>query len=124
MFANKYQFEPPAAYRWLARHNTIGDRPSTQLSPWYRLPDAETFSASERWPKGEERNLVVFARRQDNDDLACFSVAKEVVIGIVVVHGWTASGCDVVAEYRTVWEWLKAVIDDIAEVAEASDKDQ
>jgi hypothetical protein len=124
MFANKYQFEPPSAYQWIVRHHTIGDRPSTQLSPWYRLPDAEIFSASQRWPKGDGRNLVVFARRQDNDDLACFSVTEDVVTGIVVIHGWTGSGYDVLAEYATVWDWLKAVIDDAAEIAEASDEDQ
>jgi hypothetical protein len=124
VFADRYRFEPPLAYQWIVRRNMIGEQPSTQLSPWYRLPDAEVFSASERWSKGDERNLFVFARRQDNDDLACFLVAEGVVAGVVVIHGWTGSGYDVVAEYATVWDWLKAVIDDVAEVAEAGDGDR
>jgi hypothetical protein len=65
---------------------------------------------------------VAFARRQDGDDIACFEVGPQGVNSVVIIHGWTDAGYDIVAKYRTFWEWLKSVIDDIAEWA-AGDQD-
>jgi hypothetical protein len=118
MFANKYNLKPPRAYSWLLDHGLIGCAPSTQLEPWYHLPEDQVFLVNERWPKGAGPTLVAFARRQDTDDFACFSLDKEDVVGVAVIHGWTKDGYEMVAEYSTMWDWMKSAIDDIAELVD------
>jgi hypothetical protein len=63
--------------------------------------------------------LYVFARRQDCDDLACFATPKGGgQPSVVVVHGWTPEGYEVMATYGSIWEWLRSVISDLEEWAE------
>ncbi len=58
----------------------------------------------------------VFAKRQDTDDLACVSFdEKQAVNGVVQIHGWTASGFEIVQEFPDFWSWLQHVIQDISE---------
>ena len=38
--------------------------------------------------------------------------------GVVVVHGWTPEGYEVVATYGSISEWLRSVISDLEEWAE------
>jgi hypothetical protein len=100
----------------------VGFVPFSALQPWFYVDAAATFDAVEKWPNAPSRgHLAVFARRQDNDDLACFELSEGVVTGVVVIHGWTGNGYSIVARYSTFWEWLRAVVVDIREWCESGD---
>jgi hypothetical protein len=109
-------FEPPRGYTWAQERGIIGQQPTSALEPWFYLAPADIFDPDEKWSKQRTRyRLVAFARRYDQDAIACFAIADRTVQRIVVIQGWTSDGYDVVAEYATYWEWLKSVIDDIAD---------
>ncbi len=112
-----FPFSAPEGYRWILERGLAGFDESSALQPWYFLPRDDVFSVSQRWPNvrhhGEE--LIAFARRQDCDDIACFKYECGSPIGVTVVHGWTSEGFEVVADYASIWDWLKSVVDDIAE---------
>lgn len=108
----------PVGYQWLIDRGLVGFEPFTQLQPWHYLPREQCFWATERWPNVSTKRLFVFARRQDNDDLACFSFDEQKnVDGVVLIQGWTASGFDVVQEFSDFWLWVQQVIHDISEWA-------
>ena len=109
---------PPIGYQWLIDKGLVGFDAFTQLQPWYYIKQEEFFWANERWKDVTNERLLVFARRQDCDDFACFIVGKNNAIeGVALIHGWTEAGFDVVQQFSDFWEWLKQVIQDISEVA-------
>lgn len=110
-------FPPPPALTFLLARGLLGPAESSPLRPWYHL-GAEAFWLDERWPAAGSDRLSAFARRKDTDDIACFKVEGGEVVAVVVAHGWTSRGYDVVASYETVWDWLKSVIDDLAELVD------
>lgn len=111
----QFPFAVPSGYRWLVDRSLAGFGPNSALQPWYLLPRDQAFSVTDRWPKpGDSGPVFAFARRQDSDDLACFVAAEEGrAPEVVVVHGWTPDGYEVVARYVTIWQWLKSVVGDI-----------
>jgi hypothetical protein len=119
----QFPFPLPSGYRWLVRRGLVGFEPHSPLQPWYFLPKGEAFSATERWPNASKYEaLFAFARRQDCDDLACFSPSDgEAQTSVIVVHGWTPEGYEVIATHASIWDWLRSVVRDIEEWAELSD---
>lgn len=111
----------PIGYTWLVERNLASFEAFGPLQPWFLLSDELAFDATERWPSvAPEHRMIVFARRQDNDDLACFMTRQRQVVGVALAHGWTATGFQVLKTHPSIWEWLKDVIDDIAEWAEVT----
>jgi len=109
----------PAGYQWLIDRGLVGFEPFTQLQPWHYLPSDQRFWATEQWPGASAKPLYVFARRQDNDDLACVAFDENSIPdGVVHIEGWTASGFDVVEEFPDFWSWVQQVILDISEWVE------
>ena len=107
---------PPDGYQWLLDRGLVGFGPFTQLQPWHYIPNDQCFWATDKWKNISTKRLLAFARRQDCDDLACFVVGDGGLIeGISLIHGWTQAGFDVAQEFPGFWEWLKHVIEDIAE---------
>jgi len=119
-----FPFATPRAYQWLIDRGLAGFEPFSALQPWYLLTGDQAFSVSERWPRSDtgDEVIVAFARRQDCDDLACFECGPSDEPRVLVVHGWTPDGYEVVARYETLWAWLKSVVNDIAEWVALSDK--
>lgn len=64
----------------------------------------------QRYPN---RDLVPFAKRIDNDDVACWESKKGKKI--VIIHDFASSGWENVTEYDTFWDWLREVIEDMIE---------
>ena len=112
----------PSGYHWLLTQALVGYEPFTQLQPWHYLPAEQSFWATDRWPGVTEKRLLAFAKRQDCDDLACFVVGTNgAVQGVALIHGWTANGFEICAEYPDFWAWLKHVVEDIADWVAAGD---
>lgn len=104
------------AYKWVLDKGIAGHAPFTQLQPWYFLPDDEIFDVTQKWPSGrDEIPLIAFARRQDCDDIACLELSHGNSQKVVLIEGWAAGAYSVISEYPTFWEWLKSVMDDVAD---------
>ena len=65
---------------------------------------------TERYPN---RKLIPFARRDDNDDIACFEVGKGEKVQII--HDFASEGYEQRNEYNDFWDWLKDAIDEMIE---------
>ena len=59
------------------------------------------------------RILVPFARRLDNDDIACWDM--ESPGKIFIVHDFASEGWEQKKVYESFWEWFKTIIDDMIE---------
>ncbi len=55
-----------------------------------------------------DRVLVPFARRSDNDDIACLGTESEKVF---IIHDFASAGHEERETYQDIWTWLKHVID-------------
>ena len=117
MLPEKTEFNYPREYNWLVERGVAGFAPFTQLQPWYFTPMDQSFWTSEYWHGGSHnQDYFVFARRQDNDELACFSFDESGnLIGVYIVQGWTEDGFEILREFASFWEWFKFVIDDISD---------
>lgn len=85
----------------------------TDLEPWL-IFDGDALrrrnqGLRERFP---ERSLVPFARRQDNDDIACWDVAQASGV-VVIVHDFASPGWERRAEYTGFNEWFRQAIEDM-----------
>jgi len=114
---NEIVFNFPVEYNWLVERGIVGFAPFTQLQPWYFTPKDQSFWVTSRWQNNACRDdLFVFARRQDNDELACLAFNKEGNLSrILVIQGWVGDGFEILKEFPSFWEWFKYVIDDIAD---------
>lgn len=111
-----FDFTLPPGYLWIFHQGWVGFNPFSGLQPWHYLDETASFSLKRKWPNGPSSlELVAFAKRQDCDDLACFEVKDDTVDAILVVNGWVSESYELVARYSSFWEWLKSVINDIAE---------
>lgn len=60
----------------------------------------------ERYPN---RNLIPFARRGDNDDIACFEIGQGEKV--YIIHDFASSGYEQREIFNCVWDWFKYAID-------------
>ncbi len=79
---------------------------------WYFLTNEQVLTRIDglmkRYPN---RKLVPFARRDDNDDIACFEVGKEPKVQII--HDFASEGYEQKCEYDDFWDWMKVAIDEL-----------
>lgn len=80
--------------------------------PWWILTSDPLIARAEgvrqRYP---DRTLVPFARRQDNDDVACFEVDGEHG-PVVVIHDFATPGWEQRASYPSTYAWFRQAVDD------------
>lgn len=74
---------------------------------------ARNHGLRERYP---QRHLVPFARRQDNDDLACWEIAPDGT-RVVIVHDFAASGWERRTEFEGFNDWLRQAVEDLINFA-------
>jgi hypothetical protein len=112
-----FGFRVPRGYQWLVERKILTSL-NSPLDPWYLLDQSQKSTASAQTIDGAQHRLVSFARRSDSDDIACFMVTPQnEVDGVALIQGWVPGiGDQIVATYDSFWEWMKSVIDDIAEV--------
>lgn len=101
-------FEYPAGIK------KVVDLGITDLDVWFIMdaPFAERYCASlgERYP---ERCLIPFAKRCDNDDVACFEPGKPG--RVEVIHDFADPGWEQRSEYPEFWDWFKSAVDELVE---------
>ncbi len=97
---------------WAKIHNRI-------LKPWYVVEKPNRFNATDTWKQAKyPYPLMVFARREDNDDIACLEIKEETITAIVLIHGWMSEGFIVMGQYPTVEGWLEVVRHDAGDVSQ------
>ena len=57
------------------------------------------------------RVLIPFARRDDNDDIACFELNKGDEVQII--HDFASSGYEQRKVYSTFWDWFREAIEEM-----------
>ncbi|KIA70945.1 hypothetical protein ANMWB30_42680 [Arthrobacter sp. MWB30] len=84
-----------------------------ELEPWWVLTGDHLRALQEgmrkRYPT---RHLVLFAKRQDNDDCVCFDMDTGKVS---LVHDWASPGWEAKGEFQNFNKWLHAAVDDLIE---------
>lgn len=106
--------ELPDGFRYPKEHLRLFDQRLTNLYPWVLLYGDElrtTFSGlKRRYPK---RVLIPIAARVDCDDVACWEIDRPG--NVVVIHDFASAGFEQKREFESIWDWLKYVIDEMAE---------
>jgi hypothetical protein len=86
-----------------------------QLEPWRLLEGEQLWERNrglkERYPS---RILVPFARRQDNDDVACWEPKAGDGI-VVVVHDFASPGWESHGQFESFYDWLRQAVEDLIE---------
>jgi len=83
----------------------------TNLTPWW-IPTGEMLQDRYSGLRGRfsERDLVPFAERQDNDDVACWDAQSGKV---VVVHDFGDPRAPDRATFEDFFGWLRRAIEDL-----------
>lgn len=98
---------PPAFER-------LVERQLTRIEPWW-IFDASIArdrmkGLAERYPG---THLLPFAKREDNDDVACFEL--ESPVKVVIVHDFASDGWKRREVLDDLYAWLRRAIDDMIE---------
>lgn len=62
----------------------------------------------QRYPK---RMLIPFARREDNDDIACFEIGGG--SKVFIIHDYASEGWEHRKEFSDFWDWFECVVKDL-----------
>ncbi len=84
------------------------------LDLWY-IMDKEQMMYRYEGLKGRYPNrvLIPFAKRDDNDDIACFEQNKGEEVKII--HDFASSGYEQRKCYKTFWDWFRDAIEEMIE---------
>lgn len=115
---------PPEVQRldWRFPHGyyRIFDLGVTNIPPWHFV-EKDEFSGiygtlRELYP---DHLLLPFARRVDNDDVACLVVNSDEYPGgnIVIVHMFASPDYAIDAVYDTFWDWFRTAVDEMIEAS-------
>ena len=66
-----------------------------------------------------DRKLVPFAKRTDNDDVACFEVGT--MPHVQIIHDFADPGWEQRGEFADVWAWFSSAVGDL--IAYARDEE-
>jgi hypothetical protein len=103
--------ELPQGFRYSYQFLRLVELGIVNLEPWYML-DGDRLrkryqGLQERY---SPRQLVPFAARGDNDDLACWDGAEE---RVHLVHDYASRGWEERKTYGDVYGWLRDAIEDL-----------
>ena len=109
--------ELPDGFTYPAAFERVVDLGLTNLEPWHITLDVEFLRARvkgfrERYPY---REIVPFAHRQDNDDVACWQVDRPGEV--LIIHDFASPGYELNEEFPSFEAWFKSAIDAMFEWA-------
>lgn len=106
------QADLPSGFAYPEDFHTLLAHGMTELVPWYPLEDdllyAVFFGINERYP--HYRGLVPFARRQDNDDVACLHAGTPGEV--LIIHDYASAGWELVARIPGMAGWARRLVED------------
>ena len=81
------------------------------LDLWYVMNKEQLIyryeGLKERYP---QRVLIPFARRDDNDNIACFELNK---YEVQIIHDFASPGYEQVTQYADFWDWFRNAIEEM-----------
>ncbi len=83
------------------------------LTPWHVMPRELAAKRLKGLRQRYSRKYVPFARRQDNDDLACIDPARPEEI--VVIHDFASEGTETRQRFESFWDWFRTAIEEMIE---------
>ena len=103
----------PAGFTYPPEFIRVVELGLTNLEPWSILSGDllrdRHIGLERRYPL---RTLVPFARRQDNDDVACWDLNRGT---LVLVHDFAAPGSEHRGDFPDFYAWLRRAIEDLIE---------
>ena len=100
----------PIEYRWLLAHKFAF------LTPWYELDEKQVISFRNEYQKETNKDILPFATRQDNDDIAGFEVIDgEATRTVLTVHlPWSkkleGDGYPSTVAIDNIFDWIAQVM--------------
>ncbi|MBC7532849.1 MAG: hypothetical protein H7318_14850 [Oligoflexus sp.] len=105
----------PDWFEYPNEHLRVIDLKMTNLDPWFFLEgdqlEERKKSMADRYPRAE---IIPFARRGDNDDVACWEKSGG-NLKVYVVHDFSSNGWDKRQEFEDYWSWYRGAIQDMIE---------
>jgi hypothetical protein len=102
----------PDGFEYPADFLRLVEQGITDLTPWHVLSGERLrlrrIGLLERYPG---RDLVPFARRQDNDDLACWEGTD--AGRVRTIHDFASPGWEERRGHTAFWDWFRAAIEDM-----------
>lgn len=106
--------ELPQGFNYPRQFNHVVELGLTELQPWYVLEGKPLRDAmaglAQRYP---DRKLIPFARRQDNDDVACWQAGSNEEV--FIIHDFASSGWEQHGRFPSFYDWLRRAIEDLIE---------
>ena len=101
-----YGFDYPKDFLWVVEQKL------NNLCPWVIIFDDELkdkdLGLKSRY---KSRILVPFARRVDNDDVACFETNN--TTDALIVHDYAKEGWEERQRFNSFWDWFRQAVDDM-----------
>ena len=100
----------PIEYRWLKAHNFEG------LRPWYFIDPFNSGGLRKEYQLETGKDIIPFARRQDNDDIAGFEIIdNEIQNKVITVHlTWSSKmereGYPNLKDSIDIFKWLENIV--------------
>jgi hypothetical protein len=108
----------PGDFEYPAEFIRVVELGLTNLEPWWivqgQLLRDRLQGLQKRYP---DRKLVLFAVRQDNDDVACWDLDQG---NVAVVHDFSSPGFERRGEFRSFYDWLRQAVEDLIAFEPAS----
>lgn len=95
-------YKYPHSYKKLVNLNLL------DFELWYLIEAEQATRRYYELQKRYNRNLIPFARRDDNDDIACFEIGKGNKVQLI--HDFSSSGFEQRREFDDIWEWVMFAI--------------
>lgn len=104
----------PSWFRYPPQYLRVVGQGLIDLTPWHCLQAEDVVrqmrGLEKRYPS---RRLVPFARRQDNDDVACWEEGKP--DSVVIVHDHASEGWEGEGGFPSLWAWFWADVEDMVD---------
>lgn len=105
---------------WLtlpAEYTALLERQIHNLHPWHVM----TLDEAKQWNVGlkerlPDRTLFAFARRHDNDDIACWELGKGEQV--IVLHDFESPGWEEGETFPNIRDWLHHAVDEMLDFGE------
>lgn len=108
------EHELPTTFAYPEEFLTIVKQGLIDFEPWV-IMHGEYLKMRNNGLKNryKDRILIPFARRLDNDDIACWDVVSP--IKVFIIHDFASEGWEKKEEVESFWQWFRKIIDDMIE---------
>jgi hypothetical protein len=103
----------PVGFTYPEEFMTVINQGLTDLEPWAIMSGEYLKDRYEGLKKRYKEGLVPFARRLDNDDLACWDI--DVPEKVVIIHDFASKGWEKKKVFNSFWEWFRQAVEDMIE---------